>query len=71
MQAGALLGSTVPAQARDAGTFTNARETFWAASRRGNRDADGACELIDVLLLHHSNPPPASRLHQTVTNVMT
>lgn len=49
---GALPGSTALARAREAGSFTNAHEAFWAASRRVNGDADGTRELIDVLLLH-------------------
>lgn len=39
---GALPGSTALARAREAGSFTNAHEAFWAASRRVNGDADGA-----------------------------
>ncbi|MFD1846980.1 IS21 family transposase [Arthrobacter flavus] len=49
---GAFPGSTALARAREAGSFTNAHEAFWAASRRVNGDADGTRELIDVLLLH-------------------
>jgi len=51
---GALPGSTVLARARESGAFTSAHEAFWAASRRVNGDAEGARELIDVLLLHRS-----------------
>lgn len=54
---GALAGSTALSRARDAGTFTNAHEAFWAAFRRVNGDADGTRELIDVLLLHRSMTP--------------
>lgn len=49
---GALPGSTALARAREAGSFTNAHEAFWAASRRVNGDAEGTRQLIDVLLLH-------------------
>lgn len=49
---GAFPGSTALARAREAGSFTNAHEAFWAASRRVNGDAGGTRELIDVLLLH-------------------
>ena len=51
---GALPGSTALARARESGAFTSAHESFWAASRRVNGDADGTRELIDVLLLHRS-----------------
>ncbi|MBG6185442.1 hypothetical protein IWX65_003421 [Arthrobacter sp. CAN_A214] len=54
---GALPGSTALARAREAGSFTNAHEAFWAASRRVNGDADGTRELIDVLLLHRFMHP--------------
>ncbi|MBP2217136.1 transposase [Arthrobacter sp. CAN_C5] len=54
---GALPGSTALARAREAGSFTNAHEAFWAASRRVNGDADGTRELIDVLLLHRFMRP--------------
>lgn len=54
---GALPGSTALARAREAGSFTNAHEAFWAASRQVNGDADGTRELIDVLLLHRFMHP--------------
>lgn len=54
---GAFPGSTALARAREAGSFTNAHEAFWAASRRANGDADGTRELIDVLLLHRFMDP--------------
>ncbi|MBG6226585.1 hypothetical protein IWX63_003184 [Arthrobacter sp. CAN_A2] len=54
---GALPGSTALARARQTGSFTNAHEAFWAASRRVNGDADGTRELIDVLLLHRFMHP--------------
>lgn len=54
---GALPGSTALARAREAGSFTNVHEAFWAASRRVNGDANGTRELIDVLLLHRFMHP--------------
>ncbi len=54
---GAFPGSTALARARKAGSFTNAHEAFWAASRRVDGDADGTRELIDVLLLHRFMHP--------------
>ena len=51
---GAMPGSTALAQARAAGTFTNAHEAFWAAARKTDGDTVATRELIDVLLLHRS-----------------
>ncbi|MGH3755856.1 MAG: IS21 family transposase [Pseudonocardiaceae bacterium] len=49
---GALAGSVTLAQARQAGSFTDAHQRFWDAARRRLGDAEGARALIDVLWLH-------------------
>ena len=49
---GALAGSTALAQARTAGVFTTAHETFWTAARHKLGDAAGTRALIEVLLEH-------------------
>jgi len=49
---GALPGATALAQARAAGTFTPARDAFWALARKSADDAGGSRALVDVLLLH-------------------
>lgn len=53
---GALAGSTPLAQARAAGVFTLAHETFWAAARHKLGDAAGTRALIQVLLEHRRLP---------------
>ena len=53
---GALPGATALVQARKAGTFTAAHETFWAAARSTHGDADGTRVLVEVLLLHRHLP---------------
>ena len=58
---GALPGATALVQAREAGSFTNAHEAFWAAARKAHGDGTGTRELIDVLLLHR---------HMTHTDVL-
>ncbi len=54
---GALSGSTPLAQARRAGTFSNAHEAFWSAARAALGDAAGTRELVEVLLLHRHLRP--------------
>lgn len=49
---GALPGSTVLAQARAAGGFTQMHQEYWVRARRDRGDGDGTRALIDVLLLH-------------------
>jgi len=56
---GALAGSTGLAQARAAGTFTEAHEAFWSAARTAHGDAAGTRALIEVLLLHRRMPAEA------------
>lgn len=56
---GALAGSTPLAQARAAGTFTDAHERFWAAARGKLGDAAGTRALIEVLLEHRRLPAHA------------
>jgi len=53
---GALAGSTPLAQARAAGVFTAAHETFWVAARHKLGDAAGTRALIEVLLEHRRLP---------------
>ncbi|CAN5671299.1 hypothetical protein BH23PLA1_BH23PLA1_43020 [soil metagenome] len=53
---GALAGSTPLAQARAAGVFTVAHETFWVAARHKLGDAAGTRALIEVLLEHRRLP---------------
>ncbi len=53
---GALAGSTPLAQARAAGLFTVAHETFWTAARHKLGDAAGTRALIEVLLEHRRLP---------------
>ena len=53
---GALAGSTPLAQARAAGSFTVAHETFWVAARHKLGDAAGTRALIEVLLEHRRLP---------------
>lgn len=48
----AFPGPTALARAGETGAFTSAHETFWAASRGVNGDAEGTREHIEVLLLH-------------------
>lgn len=54
---GALPGATALAQARAAGAFTPAHQTFWDAARRRLADQVGTRALIDVLLEHRRLPP--------------
>lgn len=49
---GALPSATALVQARAAGTFTAAHDTFWTAARKAHGDAQGTRILIEVLLLH-------------------
>ena len=51
---GAMPARPALAQARATGTFTAAREAFWAAARKADGDTVATRELIDVLLLHRS-----------------
>ena len=53
---GALAGATALAQARTAGAFTAAHDTFWTAARRRLGDAAGTRALIEVLLEHRRLP---------------
>ena len=53
---GALAGSTPLAQARAAGVFTAAHETFWRSARHKLGDAAGTRALIEVLLEHRRLP---------------
>ena len=53
---GALPGATALVQARQAGTFTGAHQTFWDAARRRDGDQAGTRALIDVLLQHRRLP---------------
>lgn len=56
---GALPGATALVQARQAGTFTGAHQTFWDAARRRDGDQAGTRALIDVLLAHRRLPAEA------------
>lgn len=51
---GALPGSTMLEQARQAGKFTPVHDAWWAAVRRAHGDAEGTRALIEVLLLHRT-----------------
>lgn len=54
---GALRGATALVQARTAGVFTHAHQTFWDAARRRLGDQGGTRALIDVLLAHRRLGP--------------
>lgn len=54
---GALPGSVALAQARAAGVFTEAHQSFWDTARRQAGDADGARRMCEVLLLHRRMSP--------------
>lgn len=56
---GALPGATVLAQARAAGSFTTAHQTYWDAARAARGDAEGTRALIEVLLAHRTLPADA------------
>lgn len=56
---GALAGSSALAQARAAGTFTDAHQQFWDNARTTHGDSAGTRALIDVLLLHRHRPAEA------------
>ncbi len=56
---GALPGATALIQARQAGTFTQAHQTFWDAARRRYGDQGGTRALIEVLLQHRRLPTEA------------
>jgi hypothetical protein len=53
---GALPGATALVQARAAGLFTSAHDTFWATARKAHGDSGGTRALIEVLLLHRHHP---------------
>ena len=53
---GALPGSVALAQARAAGSFSEAHERFWAQARRRLGDGAGTRALCKVLLLHRTLP---------------
>jgi Mu transposase, C-terminal domain len=53
---GALPGATALAQARAAGTFTDAHQRFWDAARRHGGDQAGTRALIEILLQHRRLP---------------
>ena len=53
---GAMPGATALVQARAAGVFTPAHETFWVAARKAHGDAAGTRALIGVLLLYRHTP---------------
>ncbi|HDL49520.1 MAG TPA: IS21 family transposase [Actinobacteria bacterium] len=56
---GALLGATALAQARRAGTFTEAHQRFWDVARRRHGDKAGTRALIEILLQHRRLPTDA------------
>jgi transposase/predicted nucleic acid-binding protein len=56
---GALRGATALAQARRAGTFTEAHQRFWDVARRRHGDQAGTRALIEILLQHRRLPTDA------------
>ncbi|MHB1490844.1 MAG: IS21 family transposase [Cellulomonas sp.] len=62
---GALPGATALAQAKTAGTFTAAHQSYWDAARRARGDAKGTRDLIEVLLAHRTLPAAALQVAMT------